>query len=151
MCLLRYSSLAALSSAISPCRAFTRSRIADKFTGRDYLMRTIRSAAPPRSRSAPIVNLRARACGCHLGVSSFDSEMARKGGSPWVIHRPRRPRSNCRCEDWVWMSGPARNQRVAEKWCERNKDWYYVPEWLLNKWKMTVDPHLSNDVKSIAA
>jgi hypothetical protein len=49
------------------------------------------------------------------------------------------------------MSGPARNQRVAEKWCERNKDWYYVPEWLLNKWKMTVDPHLSNDVKSIAA
>jgi hypothetical protein len=41
--------------------------------------------------------------------------------------------------------------KELRKWCERNKDWYYVPEWLLHKWKMTVDPHLSNDVKSVAA
>lgn len=29
-------------------------------------------------------------------------------------------------------------------WCERNKDRCYVPEWLLKKWGMTVDPNISS-------
>jgi len=27
-------------------------------------------------------------------------------------------------------------------WCEQNKDRYYVPEWLLAEWGMTVDPYV---------
>jgi hypothetical protein len=29
-------------------------------------------------------------------------------------------------------------------WCERNKDRCYIPEWLLKRWGMTVDPNLSD-------
>ena len=25
-------------------------------------------------------------------------------------------------------------------WCEDNKNRYYIPEWLLEEWEMTVDP-----------
>ena len=28
-------------------------------------------------------------------------------------------------------------------WCERNKDRCYVPEWLLKRWKMSVDHYYS--------
>jgi hypothetical protein len=28
-------------------------------------------------------------------------------------------------------------------WCEQNKDRCYVPEWLLQKWAIPVDPNVS--------
>jgi len=29
-------------------------------------------------------------------------------------------------------------------WCERNRNRYYIPEWLLEEWSMTVDPTFSD-------
>jgi hypothetical protein len=29
-------------------------------------------------------------------------------------------------------------------WCERNKDRFYVPEWLLEEWGIAVDPNASD-------
>jgi hypothetical protein len=28
-------------------------------------------------------------------------------------------------------------------WCERNKDRCYIPEWLLKRWQISVDPNVS--------
>jgi hypothetical protein len=28
-------------------------------------------------------------------------------------------------------------------WCERNRNRYYIPEWLLNEWDLCVDPYFS--------
>ena len=33
--------------------------------------------------------------------------------------------------------------RALRMWCERNKDRYYVPEWLLAKWCISVEPILA--------
>jgi hypothetical protein len=30
-----------------------------------------------------------------------------------------------------------------KQWCERNKDRCYIPEWLLKRWAIFVDPDLS--------
>jgi hypothetical protein len=32
--------------------------------------------------------------------------------------------------------------KELRKWCERNKDRCYIPEWLLREWKLRVDPHV---------
>jgi hypothetical protein len=32
--------------------------------------------------------------------------------------------------------------RELKQWCERNKDRCYIPEWLLKRWGMFVDPDL---------
>jgi hypothetical protein len=29
------------------------------------------------------------------------------------------------------------------RWCERNKDRCYIPEWLLKRWGISVDPNVS--------
>ena len=29
------------------------------------------------------------------------------------------------------------------RWCERNKDRCYIPEWLLKRWQISVDPNVS--------
>jgi hypothetical protein len=29
------------------------------------------------------------------------------------------------------------------RWCERNKDRCYIPEWLLKQWGIPVDPNVS--------
>jgi hypothetical protein len=29
------------------------------------------------------------------------------------------------------------------EWCQRNKDRCYIPEWLLKRWEMDVDPNVS--------
>ncbi len=29
------------------------------------------------------------------------------------------------------------------RWCERNKNRYYIPEWLLKHWEIFVDPNVS--------
>ena len=33
--------------------------------------------------------------------------------------------------------------RELQTWCQRNRDRFYIPEWLLNEWNMTVDANLS--------
>jgi hypothetical protein len=33
--------------------------------------------------------------------------------------------------------------RELRKWCERNKDRFYIPEWLLKRWGISVDPNVS--------
>jgi len=33
--------------------------------------------------------------------------------------------------------------KVLRLWCEENKDRYYIPEWLLARWGMTVTPSLA--------
>jgi hypothetical protein len=40
-------------------------------------------------------------------------------------------------EDYLYSTEPRR-------WCERNKDRCYIPEWLLAKWHIPVDPSLSD-------
>jgi hypothetical protein len=30
-----------------------------------------------------------------------------------------------------------------KQWCERNKDRCYIPEWLLKRWQIAVDPNVS--------
>jgi len=30
-----------------------------------------------------------------------------------------------------------------KQWCERNKDRCYIPEWLLKRWRIDVDPNFS--------
>ena len=37
------------------------------------------------------------------------------------------------------------------KWCERNKDQCYIPEWLLKRWGMVVDPDVRVESKSLVA
>jgi hypothetical protein len=32
--------------------------------------------------------------------------------------------------------------RALRLWCKRNKDRCYIPEWLLAKWRITVEPTL---------
>jgi hypothetical protein len=32
---------------------------------------------------------------------------------------------------------------VLRRWCEHNRDRYYVPEWLLKKRGMSVDPNVA--------
>jgi hypothetical protein len=33
--------------------------------------------------------------------------------------------------------------RELKKWCERNKDRCYIPEWLLKRWGMSVEPNVT--------
>ena len=35
------------------------------------------------------------------------------------------------------------SSRELRAWCERNRNRYYVPEWLLGEWGITVDATLS--------
>jgi hypothetical protein len=32
---------------------------------------------------------------------------------------------------------------TLQRWCERNKNHCYIPEWLLKEWGMTVDAELT--------
>jgi hypothetical protein len=32
---------------------------------------------------------------------------------------------------------------ALQRWCERNKNHCYIPEWLLKEWGMTVDAELT--------
>ena len=36
----------------------------------------------------------------------------------------------------------ATSEKLRE-WCERNKDRSYIPEWLLKRWQISVDPNVS--------
>jgi hypothetical protein len=35
------------------------------------------------------------------------------------------------------------SSRALRGWCERNRNRLYVPEWLLEEWRITVDPTFS--------
>jgi hypothetical protein len=41
--------------------------------------------------------------------------------------------------------------RALRLWCQENKDRYYIPEWLLTRWGMTVNPSLAPDRNDSAA
>src|ERR1700757_4749052 len=41
--------------------------------------------------------------------------------------------------------------KVLRLWCEENKDRYYIPEWLLARWGMTVNPSLGPEHNDSAA
>ena len=34
--------------------------------------------------------------------------------------------------------------RELKNWCERNRNRVYIPEWLLKKWDISVDPNFSD-------
>jgi len=36
-------------------------------------------------------------------------------------------------------------------WCERNKNQHYIPEWLLERWGISVDANASIDIRVRAA
>ena len=38
-----------------------------------------------------------------------------------------------------------------QQWCERNKNRSYIPEWLLERWGISVDPNASMDTRVRAA
>ena len=38
------------------------------------------------------------------------------------------------------------SSRALRLWCEENKDHYYVPEWLLTRWGMRVEPGVAPDL-----
>jgi len=41
--------------------------------------------------------------------------------------------------------------KVLRLWCEENKDRYYIPEWLLARWGITVNPSLAPERNDSAA
>jgi len=41
--------------------------------------------------------------------------------------------------------------RALRLWCEENKDRYYIPEWLLARWGMTVNPGFAMERNDSAA
>jgi hypothetical protein len=41
--------------------------------------------------------------------------------------------------------------RALRLWCEKNKDRYYIPEWLLARWGMSVEPVLAPERNDSAA
>jgi len=38
----------------------------------------------------------------------------------------------------------ATSERLRQ-WCERNKDRCYIPEWLLERWGISVEPYFTRD------
>lgn len=40
------------------------------------------------------------------------------------------------------------NSAQLRSWCERNRNRVYVPEWLLDVWRIPVDPDLTHEVWS---
>ena len=69
--------------------------------------------------------------------------------SNWASGRPaeKRPAEPTGFEDQVQKLGlneqTCEASRELKQWCERNKDRCYIPEWLLKRWGMFVDPDFS--------
>jgi hypothetical protein len=57
------------------------------------------------------------------------------------------PRLPTAFEEQVQKLGLTEQTCVASeelrRWCERNKDRCYIPEWLLKRWQISVDPNVS--------
>jgi hypothetical protein len=66
--------------------------------------------------------------------------------SNWASGRPpkNRPAEPTGFEEQLQALGlkeqTCEASRELKQWCESNKDRCYVPEWLLKRWKMFVDP-----------
>lgn len=69
--------------------------------------------------------------------------------SNWASGRPpeKRPAEPTGFEEQVQKLGlneeTCEASRELKQWCERNKDRCYIPEWLLQRWGMFVDPDRS--------
>ncbi len=69
--------------------------------------------------------------------------------SNWASGRPpeNRPAGPTGFEEQVQKLGlneqTCEASRELKQWCERNKERCYIPEWLLKRWEMFVDPDLS--------
>ena len=75
---------------------------------------------------------------------------ARKRGNPnWGSGRPSQvqPRMPTAFEEQVQKlrlnEQTCATSEKLKQWCERNKDRCFVPEWLLKRWRMSVDPNFS--------
>src|ERR1700674_1144008 len=86
-----------------------------------------------------------------VGMSVMVRPMARRrGNSTWSSGRLAeiRPRGPTGFEQQVQRLGlneqTCAASRELKQWCERNKDSHYIPEWLLKRWGMSVDPNVSS-------
>ena len=78
------------------------------------------------------------------------SRVARRRGNPnWASGRPAQmlPRLPTAFEEQVQKLGlNEQNCATSEElrhWCKSNKDRCYIPEWLLKRWGISVDPNVS--------
>jgi hypothetical protein len=73
--------------------------------------------------------------------------VARKRGNPnWGKLAPHVPYVATKFEQQAWKLGlteqTCATSEELRQWCERNKDRCYIPEWLLKRWGIAVDPNL---------
>jgi hypothetical protein len=74
---------------------------------------------------------------------------ARKRGNPnWGRPIQHAPYAATAFEEQVQKLGLTEQTCVAStelrQWCKRNKDRCYIPEWLLKRWGLTVDPNVTS-------
>jgi len=74
--------------------------------------------------------------------------LQRKRGNPnWGKPAPHAPHVATAFEEQVKKLGLNEQNCVASEelrqWCQRNKDRCYIPEWLLKRWAITVEPNVS--------
>jgi hypothetical protein len=76
--------------------------------------------------------------------------MARRRGNPeWGSGRPLKPPPAIPNEFDVKVRQLGLTRRTyatsdrLRTWCERNKNRCYIPEWLLDAWKIPVDPNFT--------
>ncbi len=71
-----------------------------------------------------------------------------RGNPNWGKPLPALPVMLTQFELQVELLGLSNAQYVAspqlKRWCERNRNRCYVPEWLLKEWSITVDPTFSD-------
>jgi hypothetical protein len=74
--------------------------------------------------------------------------MIRKRGNPdWSSRRPVKVRASAPTEFEMQAQRLGLTEESYEspahlrRWCEHNWDRCYVPEWLLKRWRMSVDPN----------
>ena len=71
--------------------------------------------------------------------------MKRKRGNPnWGNPIPPAQALPTEFEKQVRQMGLSKHEYAAslelKRWCERNRNRFYVPEWLLKEWEMGVEP-----------
>ena len=76
--------------------------------------------------------------------------VARRRGNPtWGSGQPARLRTGLATafEEQVRKFGlnetTCATSEELRQWCERNKDRCYIPEWLLERWGVSVEPHFA--------
>jgi hypothetical protein len=72
----------------------------------------------------------------------------RKRGNPnWEKPMEAAPDVPTAFEEQIRMLGLNEQNFVASEelwhWCKLNKDRFYIPEWLLKRWQISVDPNVS--------